>query len=124
VGLSVAIVLVGIGLAYTMYVKERERPAQLAERFAGLYRVLFNKWYVDELYALIAVRPLHRASLFLWKGIDVLIIDGVVNGLARVVGWSGTWLRTVQTGYVQAYAVSFLLGVVGLMLYTLFVLVP
>lgn len=122
--LSVAIVLIGIGLAYTMYVKERERPAQLAERFAGLYRLLFNKWYVDELYGLIAVRPLHRASLFLWKGIDVLIIDGVINGLARILGWSGTWLRTVQTGYVQAYAVSFLLGVVGLMLYTLFVLVP
>ncbi len=122
--LSVAIVLIGIGLAYTLYVKERERPVQLAERFSGLYRLMFNKWYVDELYGLIAVRPLHRASLFLWKGIDVLIIDGVVNGLARIFGWSGTWLRTVQTGYVQAYAVSLLLGVAGLMLYTLFVLVP
>ncbi len=81
--LSVAIVFIGIWLAYTLYVRQRQRPALLAERFSRFYRILYNKWYVDELYGLIAVRPLHRASLFLWKGIEVLIKGSTAGSITR-----------------------------------------
>jgi NADH-quinone oxidoreductase subunit L len=121
--ISVCIVFIGIGLAYTMYVRKRDLPAELAAKFKLLYAAMFNKWYVDELYGLLFVRPLHGLSLLLWKGFDVGVIDGAVNGVANVVGWCGSRLRTVQTGYVQAYAISFLFGAMLLVVYSVFALV-
>ena len=121
--ISVCIVFIGIGLAYTMYVRKRDLPAELAGKFKLLYAAMFNKWYVDELYGLLFVRPLHSLSLMLWKGFDVGVIDGAVNGVANVVGWCGSRLRTVQTGYVQAYAISFLFGAMLLVVYSVFALV-
>jgi len=121
--ISVCIVFVGIGLAYTMYVRNRNIPAELARKFQWLYAAMLNKWYVDEMYGLIFVRPLHGLSLFMWKGFDVGIIDGAVNGVANVVGWCGGRLRTIQSGYVQAYAISFLFGAMLLVVYSVFALV-
>ncbi|MDZ7762651.1 MAG: NADH-quinone oxidoreductase subunit L [Desulfovermiculus sp.] len=121
--ISVCIVFIGIGLAYTMYVRKRDIPGELATKFKWLYAAMFNKWYVDELYSFLFVRPLHGLSLLMWKGFDVGIIDGAVNGVANVVGWCGSRLRTVQTGYVQAYAISFLFGAMLLVMYSVFALV-
>ena len=114
---SVAVALAGIYLAYVMYIKNRGLPDELAGRFSGSHRLLLNKWYVDELYELTVIRPVHAFSAFLWKGIDVVVIDGLVNGIARLVGWAGSLMRYVQTGYVQSYAVSMVLGTVVLLLY-------
>lgn len=123
-GLSVAIALLGIYLAYVMYVKKRDLPKKLAEQFALLYRTLLNKWYVDELYGLVFIRPFHAVSNFFWKGIDVVVIDGFVNGVARIVGWGSAGLRYIQTGQVQSYAVSVILGTVVLLIYYYFRVVP
>ena len=115
-GCSVAIALAGAFLAYTWYLKGRDVPGALVRRFAGLYRVLLNKYYVDEMYDGAVVRPAVKGSeLLLWKGVDVAVIDGVVNGLARAAGAAGSALRRVQTGVAQNYVLVFLTGAVILL---------
>jgi len=118
-GISVAIALIGIYMAYMMYIKNRELPEKLANRFPLLYRLLLNKWYVDELYSAVIIRPIQWFSNFLWKVIDVSVIDWIVNTIARVVGWLGNMLRYIQSGQVQSYAISVVLGTVVLLIYYL-----
>ncbi|MCD6150805.1 MAG: NADH-quinone oxidoreductase subunit L [Deltaproteobacteria bacterium] len=117
--ISVTIALLGIFLAYTMYIKKRDMPEKLANSYPFLYRLLLNKWYVDELYELTVIKPIHGFSVLLWKGVDVAIIDGIVNGVARIVGWFSGVVRYIQSGYVQSYAVSVVLGTVVLVIYYL-----
>ena len=88
----------------------------VAARFAGLHRLLLNKYYVDEIYDA-ADRPADQASCRrdgLWKGVDVGVIDGAVNGVgARRCAARARVLRRLQTGSVRAYAASLFLGVVA-----------
>jgi len=120
---SVLIAFAGIGLAYAMYMKKRDLPKLLAQKWAVAYRLLLNKWYVDELYGFLFVRPLYGLSLFLWKGIDVLIIDNLVNGLAAFFRQGGAMLRVIQSGQVQAYAVTLVIGSLALIIYSFIALV-
>lgn len=117
-GISTIIVFIGIFLAYYMYVLKRDLPAILADKFKLVYALLFNKWYVDEFYSILVVRPLYYLSIFLWRVVDVLLIDGAVNGVAFLVNRSGSRLRVLQVGQVQAYAVAILLGTVGMVVYS------
>jgi len=111
--LSVGVALAGMFFAWRWYSKESDVPQLLATRFSGLYRWLLNKWHVDELYDATVVSPLSKGSeTLLWKGIDVGVIDGCVNGLARLVAMVSRGLRVVQTGVVQNYALLFVVGVV------------
>jgi len=111
--LSVGVAVLGIFIAHKMYVQQPQLPEQWAARFKGYYRLLVHKYYVDELYQAVFVRPLQRfAENFLWKIFDVKIIDGVVNGLPRIFAASANGLRRWQTGVVQNYAVSVLLGLI------------
>ena len=110
---SVAIALTGIYFAYAWYMRHPEVPGSLVKRFGGVYRVLLNKYYVDELYDGAVVTPAVKGSeMLLWKGVDVAVIDGIVNGLARAAGAAGRALRLVQTGVVQNYVLVFLTGAV------------
>ena len=119
-GLSVVIALVGIAIAFTMYVKNTELPGKFVATFPTLHRAVFNKWYVDEIYDYVFVNPCKMAGQFLWKGFDVLVIDGVVNGVANVVmGFSGIF-RYMQSGYIYNYAFSMALGVVVMLGYFIF----
>ena len=110
--ISVAIAIIGIFIAWTMYIKNPELPAKFTAKFAGAYRVIFNKWYIDELYDFVFVNPCKKIGTFLWRGIDVRIVDGVVNGCAWVVKGIGAGLRYTQTGYLYNYAVAMVVGVV------------
>jgi len=81
----------------------------------GFAKVLYNKWYVDELYDRVIVQPIVRMSRFAWRVIDATIIDGVVNGvgyLARVIGWVATLL---QTGSINTYAFILTIGVLWIL---------
>lgn len=109
---SVAIALFGIGIAYLFYVKNPALPKRLAERFSGLYRLVLNKYYVDEIYEVLFVNSLKGAGRALWKGFDELIIDGTVNGIAYFIGWLSSVMRRMQTGFVQNYAFSMIVGAV------------
>ncbi|OGT99319.1 MAG: NADH-quinone oxidoreductase subunit L [Geobacteraceae bacterium GWB2_52_12] len=119
-GLSVVIALVGIAIAFTMYVKRTELPGKFVATFPTLHRAVYNKWYIDEIYDYVFVNPCKAAGQFLWKGFDVLVIDGVVNGVANVVmGFSGIF-RYMQSGYVYNYAFTMALGVVVMLGYYVF----
>ncbi len=107
---SVVIALIGIGMAYLLYVKNPALPKKVAENFSGLYRLVFNKYYVDELYEALFVNSLKKMGTALWKGFDDFIIDGTVNGIAYLIGWLSSVLRQIQTGFVQNYAFSMIIG--------------
>lgn len=104
--------LLGIALAYWMYVKRPELPDQLAQRWQTLHHGSFHKWYVDEAYDSTLVRPTFRLADRLWDKVDVGIIDGAVNGVARAFAWSGWFLRLGQTGQAQHYALAMTAGAI------------
>jgi NADH-quinone oxidoreductase subunit L len=115
---SVAVAASGIYLAWTWYAKEEGRvPERLAARFPGVYALVAEKYRVDELYDVLFVRPYAWLSRTLWKVVDVLIIDGVLNASAFLVELAGDFLRFLQTGNVRNYALTFLIGVVALLLF-------
>ncbi len=119
-GGSVVIALVGIAIAFNMYVKNTELPKKFTDTFPTLHRVVYNKWYVDELYDYAFVNPCKAFGQFLWKGFDVVVIDGIVNGVANVVmGFSGVF-RYMQSGLIHNYAWSMAFGVVVMLGYYVF----
>jgi NADH-quinone oxidoreductase subunit L len=84
------------------------------------YRLVLNKYYVDEIYDYVIVKPLYVLSLIFWKIFDVRLVDGTVNGIAGFFGNLSERFRIFQTGYVRNYALAFLLGVAILLGYYLF----
>ncbi|HKG26481.1 MAG TPA: NADH-quinone oxidoreductase subunit L [Thermomicrobiales bacterium] len=102
----------GIFIAYLAFIKGTINPAELSARYPGLYAFLKEKWRWDELYNRIFVQPARAAAMFLWRVVDVEIIDGAVNGLAIGIGVISQRLRHVQTGLVANYALAIALGMV------------
>jgi NADH-quinone oxidoreductase subunit L len=110
--ISVLVAIGGIYLARTMYLKRKEIASQLSERFSSLYKVLLNKYYVDEIYDATVVRPVVRGSeKLLWKGIDVGVIDNSVNFVGKATSFCSEIFRRIQTGVVQSYAFIFVAGI-------------
>ncbi len=118
---STLVAFAGIGLAWFFFMKRRDMADAMAERFSGLHRLLLRKYYVDEIYDAGIVQPVRIVSeQVLWKGIDVGVIDGAVNGAGVTVRGASGWLRQLQTGSIRAYAASLMLGallVIGYMLW-------
>ena len=108
---SMGVALVGIFLAYKMYIKQPELPEKVTERVPGLYDLIYNKYYIDELYDATVVEPIKNGSVMLWKEADTKVIDGVVNGTASFVEKLSAVIRKLETGYVQNYALGILIGV-------------
>jgi NADH-quinone oxidoreductase subunit L len=141
---SVAVALVGFYIAFSTYYKKSDRADRVSAQFKGLYTALANKWYVDELYDALFVNRAKDLGTGLWK-FDSTVVDGVVNGAASTTvqsalgsGWWDRWivdglvrfvggflrtfssfLRLVQTGYAQNYALVMVLGVLILIGYVL-----
>jgi NADH-quinone oxidoreductase subunit L len=113
-GFSILAALLGIGVASWWYLKSTDIPEQMAERYADLYRILTHKYYVDEFYNWLIVRPLRVISeKFLWPVVDAGAIDGVmVNGTAETTASVGDVLRKIQSGNITSYATWILLGAV------------
>jgi NADH-quinone oxidoreductase subunit L len=117
IGASVAVAVVGLLLAWKWYAKEGGRPAaRFASSFPAAYALVHDKFRVDELYDVLFVRPFVWLARMLWKVIDVLVIDGVLNAAAFIIELVGDALRFLQTGNVRNYALTFLLGIVALVL--------
>jgi NADH-quinone oxidoreductase subunit L len=117
---STVVAAAGIGLAVLFFLRNRSGAERLRQRFAGVHRVLTNKYYVDEIYDATIVQPVRIVSEEgLWKRLDVRVIDGAVNGVADTVGGMGELLRRFQTGSVRAYAASVFIGVVCVLGYYL-----
>ena len=118
--ISVIIVLFGIFIAHQLYIRNPETPKKLAERFKTPYRIIFNKYYVDEFYSMVIVKPVINFALFLWKIIDVKIVDGTANGIASLTKWVGELFRRTETGYLRNYALSLIFGAILILSYFLF----
>jgi NADH-quinone oxidoreductase subunit L len=112
--------IVGIGLAWWVYRREPGTTARLVERFPRLHGFLVNKWYFDELYDALFVRPAATAGGFGRRVIETDFVQGTIVGGATGIVRVGTSLaRAIQTGYLRAYALLLLAGVAGLTLYFL-----
>ena len=108
---SVAVALTGLGLAWLFYVARPDLPGRIASSMHAMYTILTHKYYIDEVYDAVLVWPILKTSReFLWQFFDVLIIDGVVNGVGRMVRATAGGLRHMQTGYVRTYAGWILFG--------------
>ena len=120
VAMAIIVATSGIILAFFMYMVRPELPGKVAQSFKGAYRTIHNKWFVDEIYDALFVNPVKRMGTFLWRGFDVKVVDGVVNGVGRVVEICSRALRITQSGYVHNYALTMVLGMVVIVAFFVF----
>jgi NADH-quinone oxidoreductase subunit L len=110
---STVAMLTGLLVAYVMYQQSKDAPQRLATAFAPLYRFFLNKWYFDELYNAVFVRPAFWFGRLFWKQGDIGIIDRFgPNGSAAVVSFGSKFAVKMQSGYLYTYALVMLLGLV------------
>jgi NADH-quinone oxidoreductase subunit L len=115
---SSGIAFAGIGIAAYFFLRRKDAADRLASSFAGVHRVLLNKYYVDEIYDAAIVQPIKRTSeRALWRVFDAGVIDGAVNGAGSFVSGAGAILRRLQTGSMRTYALSVFVGVVVILGY-------
>jgi NADH-quinone oxidoreductase subunit L len=122
VGLAIGgvIAIAGIALAWWIYRRKPGTTARLVERFPWAHRFLGHKWYFDELYDAVFVRPMTTAGGFGRRVIETDFVQGtIVGGATGIVRVGTSFARAIQTGYLRAYALLLLLGVAGLTLYFL-----
>jgi len=102
---SVAAALLGFLLAWTLYINRPKLPALIADGLGGLYQAVVHKYYIDELYALLFVKPLIEGSTtILWHGIDQGVIDATVNNSAEAARNVSDEVRHMQSGNLRSYA--------------------
>lgn len=107
--------VVGLAVSYLFYVVNPNIPKNLAARNPGLYQFLLNKWYFDEVYDVLLVRPAKRLGHFLWKRLDGTVIDGTINGIAMgFIPFLTRAASRAQSGYLYHYALAMILGVVAI----------
>jgi NADH-quinone oxidoreductase subunit L len=106
---------IAIILAYWFYLKNIELPKKIARKFSWLYKFSLNKWYFDELYEIIFIKPIRSLGNFLWRIIDVKFVDGIPNGLALICKFASHGISKVQTGFIYNYALWMVLGIVGIL---------
>ncbi|MDO8679932.1 MAG: NADH-quinone oxidoreductase subunit L [Acidobacteriota bacterium] len=117
---SSLVAFAGIGLATFLWLKRRDIPARLAQQYSGVHRLLLNKYYVDEIYDATIVQPIKVVSEEgLWRGFDVKVVDGAVNGAGYLVSGVSIVLRLMQNGSVKTYAASTFMGAVAILAYYL-----
>lgn len=122
--LSVVAALLGIYLAYVYYLKNPRLSEEFAIKHRTLYETVHNKYFVDEIYGFLFVNNLLRIGRFLRVIIDEGIIDGIVNGVGYFLRGLGSLFRFLQSGYVQAYAVSVIIGAIVVTGYLLIKVIP
>ena len=109
--LTPTLVILSIPLAYYLFLKNRNLPEQLASINKPLYQFLLNKWYFDELYDVLFVKPSKKLGLFLWKFFDLKIIDGFgPDGISSMIKKFSVKANKFQSGYIYQYAFVMLLG--------------
>jgi NADH-quinone oxidoreductase subunit L len=122
IGLAVGglVSLASIAAAFVMYIRRRGITLELRDRYAKVHQFLFHKWYFDELYDAVFVRPMETAGSFGRRVVETEFVQGfIVGGSTGIVRAGTSFARAIQTGFLRAYALLLLLGVAGLVLYFL-----
>ncbi len=115
--LAIIVALLGIFIAYFLYMKRPELPERFVRAFPRLFKTVHNKYYVDELYQFIFVRGLFALGRLFKRVVDETLIDGAVNGVAYLLAGIGSLIRRIQAGYVQGYAFAMIVGAIGVLGY-------
>ncbi|HHG89304.1 MAG TPA: NADH-quinone oxidoreductase subunit L, partial [Devosia sp.] len=106
----------GFFIAWYMYIRQPDAPRRLAAQHGHLYRFLLNKWYFDELYDRVIVRPAIWLGRLLWRGLDDRVIDqGIVEGVGARVKEVTARVVKLQSGYIYHYAFAMLIGVAAVL---------
>jgi NADH-quinone oxidoreductase subunit L len=114
---SIGVGLLGIAIAYYMYVVNTELPNRIASSLGGIYTLVYNKYFVDEIYDATVVHPMVAGSeTVLWHGIDQGVIDATVNGVGSQSKSIGGVLKLLQSGNIRSYATWVVIGAVALLI--------
>jgi NADH-quinone oxidoreductase subunit L len=120
-GPAIYLAIAGVATAWYVYMKKPELADNVRQRFNGLYTVLVNKYYADDVNEVVFAGGARGVGQLLWKIGDVLIIDGlVVNGSARLVGWTASVVRKIQTGHLYTYAFTMIIGLLFILSWFVF----
>jgi NADH-quinone oxidoreductase subunit L len=113
-GPPVVLAILGLLVAWWFYIRRPDAPKKLAASVRGLYKLLLDKYYVDEIYAAVIIRPfLWISANVLWHVVDERVIDGTVNGVASVAREVGGQARELQSGNARTYATWVVIGALG-----------
>jgi NADH-quinone oxidoreductase subunit L len=118
-GSSVVLTFIAFALAYEIYVAKRFSSYLISQRFGILYKLSYNKYYVDEFYTIVRNTFVDKLGAALYW-FDLHVIDGMVNGLAKGVGCLSCVFTVLQNGQAQRYAAVFYCGVIALVAYSIF----
>ena len=116
---SVAGALIALAYAYVRYVKKNHIPAADNEERPGLVSLSYHKFYVDEIYDWLIRKPMDGLSIFFYKVVDLLAIDGLVNGLGKISVRSSKGLRLLQSGNVGFYIFMMVAGIIAILIFSL-----
>jgi NADH-quinone oxidoreductase subunit L len=111
--ISIVVALAGIWMAHSWYIRRSSIPQALSQTMG--YRLLLNKYYVDQIYDRFISQPIVRGAEFFAKVVDMGTVDGLVNGVATFFSGVGGLVRRVQTGVVQNYAIFMGLGLIAVL---------
>ena len=120
-GPAIYLAIAGVFTAWYVYMKNPDLADNIRQRFNGLYQVLVNKYYADDFNEVVFAGGARGVGQLLWKIGDVLIIDGlIVNGSAKVVGWTSAIVRKIQTGHLYTYAFTMIIGLLFILSWFVF----
>jgi NADH-quinone oxidoreductase subunit L len=121
-GASVFVAFGGLFIAYIMYLKKTDLPEKIASMFKPVHTLLYNKYWIDELYSKTIVQPVLKASdKIILALIDTAIIEGIVNGLPNLIGAFSRSLRKIQTGLLSNYGLVMAIGTLFIIGYMVFI---
>jgi NADH-quinone oxidoreductase subunit L len=110
-GVSIFVAVAGLFIAFIMYLKKTDLPEKLASMFRPVHNLLFNKYYIDELYSKTIIQPVMKGAEKVILGFfDKIIIEGIVNGVPALIGIFSQRIRGIQTGLISNYGVAMAIG--------------
>ncbi|MBV9280758.1 MAG: NADH-quinone oxidoreductase subunit L, partial [Chloroflexi bacterium] len=109
---TLLVTALGVLVAWQIYYRAQPGRQQVAAIAPGVYRLLYHKWYVDELYDLVFVRPIKFSGRMIYRFFELDLVDATVDGIGKLTRWLSGRVRTTETGYVRNYALSILFGAV------------
>jgi len=118
--MAIAVLAAGatIFFAYMVYIKNKVLPEANDEKLTGIKKLIYNKYYVDELYDAVIRKPLDLISAFFYKFIELQIVDGIVNGVGSTVKGISSVVRKAQTGHIGLYIFSMVVGIILILFYS------